>query len=146
MACVLFARQSIGELGKPQTDKARNICSVNTDVWQLVYDVNRASSRSSSRHIVAVQHTGVKSCLCAVGSMPNGCHEYMSVMTEKFQFPRWVTSVVVLYVFTSMCKLVKCECDISNYGWWQQSLHPSNDIRRTLKLQQHSLLVHNALQ
>lgn len=145
MACVLFARQSVGELGKPQTDKACNICSVNTDVWQLVYDVNRASFRSSSRHILAVEHTGVKSCLCAVGSMPNGCHEYRSVMNEKFQFPRWVTSVV-LYVFTSMYNLVQCECDISNYGWWDQPLHPSKDIRRTLKLLQHSLLVHNALQ
>lgn len=47
---------------------------VNTDVWQLLYDVKRASSRSSGRHITAAECTGVTPSVCAVGSMPNGCH------------------------------------------------------------------------
>lgn len=124
-------RQSVGEQGKPQTDEAytfvQSVSLYNPSiryVWQLLFNVKKASSRSSGRHIKAAEHTGVKLSVSAVGSMPRGCH------ITRVSWLKSSSSQDKLHLCCSRCSnwkghdktdmenLIQCECAISDYGWW----------------------------
>lgn len=115
---------------KAQTDKREhsyNWKPIYTNVWQLLYDVTRASFRSSGRHIMDADLTP-----SLVGSMPSSCHRWVSWLKRT-------SSQDELHLCcsknsdrnglheTGMLNSVQCEGAIFDYDCWHSVTHlPSN--------------------
>lgn len=64
-----------------------NLQPTNTFGWQLLHNIKRVKSGPSGRHITAAKHSGVK--LSVRGGQRAQLLSHITVVSEKFQLPRW---------------------------------------------------------